>query len=91
MHQIRVHLAASGHPLVGDKIYGPDEACYLEFIETSWTASLEERLLLERHALHASGLLLEESGLHWQSELPADLAAFLAPLHCRPGPAGGPA
>ena len=25
MHQIRVHLAHVGHPIVGDKIYGPDE------------------------------------------------------------------
>ena len=33
----RVHLAHTGHPVVGDKIYGPDEGCYLEFIETGWT------------------------------------------------------
>ena len=33
-HQIRVHLAHAGYPIVGDKIYGPDENCYLEFIET---------------------------------------------------------
>jgi len=37
MHQIRVHLAESGHAVVGDKIYGPDETCYLEFIETGWS------------------------------------------------------
>ena len=32
MHQIRIHLLESGHHVIGDKIYGPDEAYYLEFI-----------------------------------------------------------
>ena len=45
MHQIRVHLAHRGHPIVGDKIYGPDEQCYLEFIQTGWTRALETRLI----------------------------------------------
>jgi len=39
-HQIRVHLASLGHPIVGDKIYGPDEKLYLRFIETGWTPEL---------------------------------------------------
>ena len=78
MHQIRVHAASSGHPLVGDKIYGADEGCYLEFIETGWTASLETRLLLNRHALHAGGLTLEESGLTWESPLPNDIQQFMS-------------
>lgn len=77
MHQIRVHLAHSGTPIIGDKIYGPDEGCYLEFIETSWTESLESRLLLNRHALHASGLLLEETNQSWDIPLPPDLQRFL--------------
>ncbi len=85
MHQIRVHLAASELALVGDKIYGADENCYLEFIETSWTPSLQKRLLLDRHALHACGLLLEESGLHWSSPLPPDMANFLSCLRPSPG------
>src|SRR5438876_1810486 len=33
-HQIRVHLSSVGHPTVGDKIYGPDEQLYLQFIGT---------------------------------------------------------
>lgn len=77
-HQIRVHLAHSGHPLVGDKIYGPDEGCYLEFIETGWTPELANRLLLSRHALHSAVLRAEFAGHTWQSPLPADLAAFAA-------------
>jgi 23S rRNA pseudouridine1911/1915/1917 synthase len=83
-HQIRVHLASIGHPIVGDKIYGPDEQLYLRFIETGWTAELERQLLLPRHALHAARLAIE--GEHeWSSTLPVDLARFLEgrPL-CRP-------
>jgi 23S rRNA pseudouridine1911/1915/1917 synthase len=77
MHQIRVHLAHSGHPIVGDKIYGEDEQCYLEFIETGWTPSLQRQLLLPRHALHASTLLLTESGFHWKSPLAEDIRNFI--------------
>lgn len=77
MHQIRVHLSYSGYPLIGDKLYGPDEGCYLEFIDTGWTASLEERLLLPRHALHSAKLRLEETGDEWTSPLAPDLASFL--------------
>ncbi|MEY5026239.1 MAG: hypothetical protein RLZZ244_1767 [Verrucomicrobiota bacterium] len=86
MHQIRVHLQASGHPLVGDKIYGPDERCYLEFIDTGWTPSLQQRLLLPRHALHAEHLLLTESGLHWSAPLPADFRALTGPALDYPSP-----
>jgi len=76
-HQIRVHLASLGYPIVGDKIYGHDEKLYLEFIETGWTPELEQRLLLPRHALHSA--LLEIDGANrWTSGLPQDLAAFTA-------------
>ena len=77
MHQLRVHLAHSGHPIVGDKIYGPDEQCYLEFIETGWNESLAERLLLPRHALHASRLHIPDLPRTWEAPLPEDLRAFL--------------
>ena len=77
-HQIRVHLAALAHPIVGDKIYGPDEQWYLRFIETGWTDELEGALLLPRHALHANRLSIKGIG-DWNCPLPPDLAAFCAP------------
>ena len=79
-HQIRVHLAHVGHPIVGDKIYGPDERCYLEFIAGGWTADLEARLLLRRQALHATKLSVQWKGERkkWNSPLPDELSAFLA-------------
>jgi len=79
-HQIRVHLAYIGHPLIGDKIYGPDENCYLEFIETDWSPALEAKLLLPRQALHASRLFFEFEGtsFSFSSPLPTDLKSFFA-------------
>ena len=75
-HQIRVHLSSIGHPIVGDKIYGPDEQLYLRFIETGWTAELERQLLLPRHALHSARLAIE--GEHdWTSPMSQDLAEFM--------------
>ena len=76
-HQIRVHLASLGHAIVGDKIYGPDEKLYLEFIETGWTPTLERQLLLPRHALHSAALEIE-GGPRWTSPLPRDLSRFVA-------------
>jgi 23S rRNA pseudouridine1911/1915/1917 synthase len=77
MHQIRVHLSSAGHPVVGDKIYGPDEGHYLRFIETGWTPELEKSLLLPRHALHSAALSVE--GQRWESALPPDLHAWMNP------------
>jgi len=75
-HQIRVHLASLGYPIVGDKIYGPDEQLYLRFIETGWTPELEQRLLLPRHALHATKLAMDGER-EWTIPLPRDLAEFM--------------
>ena len=75
-HQIRVHLAHLGHPLVGDKIYGPDENLYLRFIETGWTDALERQLLLPRQALHSARLRLAGE-FDWQNPLPEDLQEWL--------------
>lgn len=78
-HQIRVHASYAGHPVVGDKIYGPSEDCYLEFIQTGWSHSLEKRLWINRHALHSAGLEIEWNGqaMAWKTRLAADLENFL--------------
>ncbi|NNC90839.1 MAG: RNA pseudouridine synthase [Akkermansiaceae bacterium] len=78
-HQIRVHCAHAGHPIVGDKIYGRDEECYIEFMESGWSESLQERLLMRRQALHARHLDVEWQGerLQWEAPLPDDMAEFL--------------
>lgn len=78
MHQIRVHLSAEGFPLVGDKIYGPTDECYLRQIAEGWSQDLLDILLLPRHALHASRLSFPFHG-EWvdiTSPLPADMQAF---------------
>jgi 23S rRNA pseudouridine1911/1915/1917 synthase len=73
-----VHLSSLGHPIVGDKIYGPNEQLYLEFIETGWTAELARQLLLPRHALHSAKLGIE-SERGWTAEMPFDMLGFVSP------------
>lgn len=80
-HQIRAHAQWLGCPVVGDKIYGPDARCYLEFIDAGWTPALAAKLLLERQALHCARIELEPNaeglgGQIWRAPLAEDLRAF---------------
>lgn len=79
MHQIRVHLAHLGHPIAGDKIYGPSEDCYLEYIQHGWNRDLADRLILPRHALHACRLEFpfDEQTFTAKSPLPEDMQNLL--------------
>jgi len=61
-HQIRIHLAHVGHPLVGDKIYGGDDSLYLDFVQRRLTPEQKGRLLLANQALHAHRLWLPWEG-----------------------------
>ncbi len=78
-HQIRIHLALSGRPIIGDKLYGPDEGLFLAHLERALTA--EEYRLLGHHrlALHASEITftLEDKKFHFQASLPSDLVLLV--------------
>ncbi|RYG97562.1 MAG: hypothetical protein EON58_09465 [Alphaproteobacteria bacterium] len=73
---------------MGDKLYSRDGAEYLEWMENGWTDSLESRLHLPRHALHAAGLELEFMGQNhrWEAGLPKDLLEFCEGKKITPTP-----
>jgi 23S rRNA pseudouridine1911/1915/1917 synthase len=84
-HQLRVHLASIGHPILGDKLYGPEGvAPFLEIIEKGLTPEIVERLGHERQALHAHRVELahprDGTPLVVVAPLPADLSALWARL-----------
>ncbi|HEY6166737.1 MAG TPA: RluA family pseudouridine synthase [Verrucomicrobiae bacterium] len=64
-HQLRIHLAHAGHPIVGDKLYGGDEWLYLDFVFGRLTEEQRARLILPHHALHAECLDFFWRGQPW--------------------------
>ena len=80
-HQIRVHLAHIGHPLLGDAVYGSHFAASARRLKDEPRAALQA---LGRQALHAAHLGFEHpvtrQQLKFDSPLPADLARLVAAL-----------
>jgi 23S rRNA pseudouridine1911/1915/1917 synthase len=78
-HQIRIHLAHLGHPILGDKIYGGDEDAYLALVEDRLTAEQRTVLIVPNHALHAKAVRF-----HWRGkpvEFACEPAAWFAEFY----------
>jgi 23S rRNA pseudouridine1911/1915/1917 synthase len=71
-HQIRIHLAHIGHPIVGDKLYGGDEDLYLALVEGRLTDSQQVRLILPNHALQAVRLVFNWREVIYDFNSPPD-------------------
>jgi 23S rRNA pseudouridine1911/1915/1917 synthase len=75
-HQIRVHLAHIGHPVVGDAVYGVGWERGMGSQDHGWAKALMRRT--PRHFLHAARLSFEHPAtgetMTFRADLPADLA-----------------
>jgi len=79
-HQIRIHLAHIGHPIVGDKIYGGDEQIYLRFVRHASTDADWAVLAVRNHLLHAHslGFRWRDRAWHFTAASPAAFTNFLS-------------
>lgn len=78
-HQIRVHLAHLGHPVVGDTVYGRGGAKGIGGASRRWASDLER--MIPRQFLHAAELVflhpVTKEKLHFKAPLPPDLAEII--------------
>lgn len=86
-HQIRVHCAFIGHPVVCDSFYGSGDSLLLSSFKKKFNLSEkedEERPLLQRLALHATQLIFkdeQEQSISIEAPLPKDLKAVVNQLN----------
>lgn len=84
-HQIRVHLAFLGHPIVGDKLYGASEQAFMDYCDSGMTPALLDLFDgFPRHALHATRLIFPhpKTGelITVESPLPDDIRSYMKDL-----------
>jgi RluA family pseudouridine synthase len=80
-HQIRVHLSASGTPILNDPVYGDETRLLLSEFKRGYKGREEERPLIARLALHASRLTIihpvSRERMTLVAPLPKDLSVAL--------------
>ena len=80
-HQLRAHLAAIGHPIAGDRLYGLSDRDYLKHLRGRLHGDAQRALGAERQLLHAHGLKLRHPStgrlMTITSPMPADMAHYL--------------
>ena len=80
MHQIRATLFALGFPVVGDKLYGPDESLYFNFADDTMSEADWKKLRIPRSALHCCEMKLVHplNGSEWllKAALPEDIMSL---------------
>ncbi|MCE1196214.1 RluA family pseudouridine synthase [bacterium] len=84
-HQVRVHCAATGYPIVADPLYGDGKPVLLSQIKRKWKGDVyEERPLIARTALHAEKVVFAHpktsQTMEMAAPLPKDMAALLQQL-----------
>jgi 23S rRNA pseudouridine1911/1915/1917 synthase len=89
-HQIRVHMEAIGHPLVGDKLYGYDEGLFQKAADGTLTESDYRVLELPRQALHSHRLVFTSPATGQRAEAVSPLAADLREFLDRHDPVDPP-
>lgn len=78
-HQIRVHAAFNGYPLLGEKLYNGDPGVFMRFKDHLATPEDHELLQIPRHALHATAIRLnyQNKQTSFIATLPDDLALWM--------------
>ena len=80
-HQLRVHMAGLGCPIVGDKIYGADDSVFLEYLDGNLSEKSRAHLILDRHALHNHRLEfhhpMEDRVMEFTAPVPADMVELV--------------